>query len=295
MIKYFLNEYFFEEIDTEEKAYWLGFLYADGNVYYKQTKYGNVRLKLSSKDRAHLELFLKSLNSNSIIKDGTSNVKYKNIISNSDFSYISLWNTKLSNDLVNKGCVPNKTFKLVYPKFLTDNLINHFIRGYFDGDGTISITNNKKRIGKQKVACKFIGTYNFLSGVQSILENKGIKSVLFKYNSIFILNISLRDNNLIKFRDFLYKNCSIFLERKKVKFDTIKVYDAIKSYRERVRKRAKYKIIQLDKNMNFINEWNCISDILDKNYFSRSNISKCCNGKLKTANGYIWKYQKINL
>ena len=49
-------------------------------------------------------------------------------------------------------------------------------------------------------------------------------------------------------------------------------------------------ILQFDLNGNFIRKWDCIKDT----GFHSSHISKCCNGKRKTAYGYIWKYEEIN-
>lgn len=52
----------------------------------------------------------------------------------------------------------------------------------------------------------------------------------------------------------------------------------------------KRKILQYDKNMNFIKEWGCTMDIQRALGTNHSNISKCCKGKQKTAGGYIWRY-----
>lgn len=50
------------------------------------------------------------------------------------------------------------------------------------------------------------------------------------------------------------------------------------------------KIIQKDKNKNIIKIWENIDEIVCNNNYHRSNIYKCCQGKLKTAYGYIWNY-----
>ena len=50
------------------------------------------------------------------------------------------------------------------------------------------------------------------------------------------------------------------------------------------------KIIQKDKNKNIIKIWENIDEIVCNNNYHRSNIYKCCQGKLKTAYGYIWDY-----
>ena len=66
--KYDVNENYFSSIEGEERAYWLGFLYADGYVRIKG-KSGQLTLKLSSKDRDHIVLFNKCLESNYPIKE----------------------------------------------------------------------------------------------------------------------------------------------------------------------------------------------------------------------------------
>jgi hypothetical protein len=72
----------------------------------------------------------------------------------SDCSTFSIYNTKIVSDLYKHGCVNNKTFKIKLPK-LREDLIRHFIRGYFDGDGCISLPN-----------IKILGNEDFISSLQ---------------------------------------------------------------------------------------------------------------------------------
>ena len=73
MNKYYYNKDFFNKIDTEEKAYWLGFLYADGCIVTrskcKKVTPMSLELVLSSIDINHLYKFLNSLESNIEIKN----------------------------------------------------------------------------------------------------------------------------------------------------------------------------------------------------------------------------------
>lgn len=127
--KYKYNNSYFENIDTEEKAYILGYLYADGCVYYR--KKGNheeksLSLKCSKNDKEILEFIIKELKSNhKISEDSNGYIGFK------------IYDNKIFDDLVKHGCIPNKTCKLKFPTFLREDLIRHFIRGYFDGDGCI--------------------------------------------------------------------------------------------------------------------------------------------------------------
>jgi intein/homing endonuclease len=135
--KYQVNENYFEKIDNEEKAYWLGFLYADGNVRLINGRSGQLKLKLKQSDKKHIEKFNECLNSNYPINDGMEIVKSNDREYKCHFSVVNIYNTKLVKDLFNIGCMNNKTYKLKFPTFLDNTLIRHFIRGYFDGDGCI--------------------------------------------------------------------------------------------------------------------------------------------------------------
>ena len=125
--KYSIDDTFFEKIDTAEKSYWLGFIYADGCVC-KQKKSKLLQLKLSIKDKKHLELFSEVINSNYPIREFVSknNHFYKNSIvpenrrSISESAYVRISNSKIVDDIIDKGCVYNKTFKLSFPDFLSD-------------------------------------------------------------------------------------------------------------------------------------------------------------------------------
>ncbi len=103
-------------IDNEYKAYWLGFLYADGYVRMKYNRSGELKLKLSSKDKEHILLFNKCISSNYPIKDLVSTILYKGQKSNSNVSTVSIYNTKIVNDLIKIGCVSKKLFLSDYQK-----------------------------------------------------------------------------------------------------------------------------------------------------------------------------------
>ena len=154
--KYTFDENYFENIDTEEKAYWLGFFYADGCVRVRKTN-SESKLKLSIKDISHLEKFKKSINGNN---------KILNI--NDKTAYLSLNTRVFTNHLINNGCTERKTFTIKFPYFLNDDLIRHFIRGYFDGDGSISTSQTKY---KGVIQNKRNAMLNFVSGSDDILRS----------------------------------------------------------------------------------------------------------------------------
>lgn len=86
----------------------------------------------------------------------------------------SVTNKHLWSTLNNLGCVPNKSLILTFPSidiFKNKDLIRHFIRGYFDGDGCFSRTFYKDEVFPK---CSFLGTYEFISMVKTILEKNNI-------------------------------------------------------------------------------------------------------------------------
>ena len=172
-LKYTVNEDFFEIIDTEKKAYWLGFMYADGYINVKR-KHQNkkVGLALNVVDYERLEAFKKDLNYTGNINVYTSANGYKE----STYGRVLISNEKLANDLIDKGCYEKKTNKLTFPSddIVSRELKYHFIRGYLDGDGSVIITfdenNNIKSCG-----IGFTGTYEFLNGLKEFLGKSSLK------------------------------------------------------------------------------------------------------------------------
>ena len=217
--KYNIDETFFDVIDTEEKAYFLGFLYADG---YNNTDRNSVNLSLKEDDKEILEILNNLLQPNKPlqyveIKDTNSSNQYRLVIANKH----------ISQKLVELGCVKAKTHTLTFPteEQVPSCLIRHFVRGYFDGDGSVSGD-------KQKQFC-FVGTMDFLLPLQQIL----IKELNFSKTKLDRRHKD-RDNNIrslrycgvnqcITFRDWLYKDATIYLERKKKIFDSYTSFERV--------------------------------------------------------------------
>ena len=208
---------FFETIDTEEKAYWLGFLYADGYVGSKDFSVG---LNISLKDIEHLRKFNDALNYKKGLNisethqfNSTSN---KN--KNGEIMYMVstvIRNKKLWTDLNNKGCVPNKSLILQFPNekiFKTKKLIYDFIRGYVDGDGTLGVYRHSKSNNKLEESLLIVGTKDFLVGVQKYLGTGFLMHKANCNNNTYRLGYSTKKAH--KAADLLYKNASIYLNRK---------------------------------------------------------------------------------
>src|SRR5690606_11965662 len=127
--KYNVNDDFFDLIDTEEKAYWLGFLSADGCI----TRGNILKVRLAKYDENHLSKFLKSLKSdNKIYRD-------KNSVE------IQISSQKLCDDLTRIGITRNKSLT-IKPINLPTEIYRHYWRGIFDGDGSICKTDKVWKI-----------------------------------------------------------------------------------------------------------------------------------------------------
>lgn len=208
--KYSYNEDIFENIDNEYKAYWLGFLYADGYVRQRKSS-SELRLKLSTKDIDHLLEFRRFIS--------IDNIPIKSYIKdNTKTSFISISSNKIVQDLINVGCVNKKSFIIKFPNIRQD-LIHHFIRGYFDGDGWISNSVNNFRFGIVSGSKSMIIDINkYLCNSILINENN-----IYTVKNCFIINYS-SVTDLIKIEKFLYKDALIYLKRKKDKFISINNY-----------------------------------------------------------------------
>jgi len=208
------DEKYFENIDSEDKAYFLGLIYSDGCLIndYKNFRYRLV-LKLHKKDKHILEDFIKCIcGEMSVWNHGQR-----------DMCEVGFSGKKIINDLESIGLIQNKTFNLKYPK-IEEGLERHFIRGYFDGDGCIRI-NKDKRDNSQRGDLRFVGaSTNFLSTINKrmrhlfgVNENKlyGPKNKDYK----FIGWASMADIEKI-YKGF-YKDSTLFLHRKKIIFDSV--------------------------------------------------------------------------
>lgn len=197
------NTRYFSDIDSIDKAYFLGLLYADGNIYLKRNR---IQISLLLSDWYIVEKFCSFIE-----YEGNTYMdreKYPKLIIDSK---------KMCQDLISKGCLPNKSFTLMFPSAdqVPSHLISHFIRGFFDGDGGVC-----KR-GKTGMYISFTSNESFLSQISKFLkENLNIEFGRFypryKNKSFSCGSISLyRGAEILRLFEFLYENSSgLFLKRK---------------------------------------------------------------------------------
>ena len=167
------DEFYFSNIDSKEKAYWLGFLYADGCVHSNSNE-----ISITLKDRDHLEKFRKAIKSNNKIGESID----KRFSSMPKIYHFSIKDKQLKSDLIKWGCVPNKSLTLTKIPNIPRDFVSHFIRGYFDGDGSLHWLN-----GTKNFRISFVGTGPFLKDIQkelglslSLGQQEGNKSKYFQ-------------------------------------------------------------------------------------------------------------------
>lgn len=200
--KYEIDHKYFNKIDTEDKAYFLGFITADGFVN------GNsLCIEINSKDREIIELFRQKAKSNHPIYERTRSHKSGN---KSNMVSISISSKEITASLAAVGISRNKTFTIDW-EIITANmppdLIRHFIRGYFDGDGWFV----RKRFTYGFVC----GSEKFMRGLANYLSLLGCLANNYRKIDSNIFQISV--NGRLKFLNFhklIYNNCSCFLGRK---------------------------------------------------------------------------------
>ena len=207
--KYRLNEEFFDVIDTEQKAYVLGFLYADGcNMKYR------INIALHKRDIDILEKI-----SDLLFQRGCSpGIKTYG----TDYAIIGFNSVNYSEKLTKLGCVKCKSLILQWPKWLIDeNLVRHFIRGYFDGDGSVWATTYKNAKSKT-FGIDICGTFEFLSGIRTVLKqtlNMECSVLKEKRLETNTWKLKFAGNGKTKlFLDWLYKESHIYMNRKHSKY-----------------------------------------------------------------------------
>lgn len=221
--KYSFDVNFFKKIVNENQAYWLGFLYADGCI----TQY-SVNLLIHQNDKDHLLKFKNDINFTGPIEYRNDKIDYgeKYGIKISHTAKIRIASKTLRDDLINLGCVPRKTFVLKFPseEMLPKDLICHFIRGYFDGDGTVYIRKYQRKDKRIRGYAQIIGTLDIMSKIKSIcIERLGLKEneipIYSHPTSKGIFRIQFCSfKSMKRFRTFLYSPSNIFLSRKKELF-----------------------------------------------------------------------------
>lgn len=200
----------FSSVKTEEDAYWLGFIYADGYVSDKN----DFEVSLKKSDYKHLEKLRSYLELSTPVSVDSFRCRltYRNKI--------------LVDNLKDLGVLPRKSLLLKFPyDKIPFNLMRHFIRGYFDGDGHVGIYSKQRKTKISKIVnISLLGTLHFLDGVREHIPinfGKYIKN----NNSDSTLVLSTAHKKARTFILWLCTDSTIYLDRKYKKFKEIAVLE----------------------------------------------------------------------
>lgn len=157
--KYDVDEEYFSEVKSERPAYWAGFLLADGNVDKRRR---TIQVKLKRGDIDHIRRFKRDIGAENPIyhDEKDSGKRLPSIRSNS---------TKLVDQLERFGVVPRKSYGHPLPDVPSD-LLRHFVRGYFDGDGHVGASNGHVTAQRPQYTLSVTGQPNFIRWVQERVE-----------------------------------------------------------------------------------------------------------------------------
>ncbi|MBI2338497.1 hypothetical protein HYU95_04930 [Candidatus Daviesbacteria bacterium] len=204
----------FFDIWSKDMAYVLGYFAADGSMY--KNKRRSCYIAFTSTDEELINLIKKIMSVSNAIEN------YKNPYKTWKRRYVlQIGSRKLFLKLIELGFTPRKSLTLKFPKELPNELLRHFVRGYFDGDGCASFVHYKRKDRKNlqkflniRIRCgckKFIQTLR-----DKITAAIGIeKGRLYFHSDAYELVYSAR--NVVKLYRFMYPTINMpCLERKRM-------------------------------------------------------------------------------
>jgi|ERR1051325_11151408 DNA-binding CsgD family transcriptional regulator len=203
-----VTDNYFESINTEEKAYWLGWMYSDG------THNGSrIKIALQAQDKPLLYRFKQALSCTKELASFKTNF-------NTFSCELTITSRKMCEDLTRLGCVPRKSLILKFPTEdqVPKHLLKYFIRGYFEGDGTVS------KSSPDNPYFQLLGTEEFLSEAQKYLVDEcglGFPKIHKKYKDGKFSVGCLRYGGwkqFIRIMAWLYSDDKYVLERKYNKY-----------------------------------------------------------------------------
>lgn len=212
LFKHYVNVNYFKNIDSEDKAYFLGLLLADGCI----SNYA-IKLRLQENDKYIIDTFKKCIESNhSLYYISPKKVILNNkVIKSSGQWNFSINRVEIIEDLIKLGIFKNKTYKEYSIPKIEESLIRHFLRGYFDGDGCVSLLKDN-RLRSQFIGCKTI-----IKEIEEIFKKLNIiytKEIKQYSIIIYVLKINRTLDNQKLYR-YLYHDSNFYLYRKKDIFE----------------------------------------------------------------------------
>ncbi len=209
-----MNERFFQEINNEKNAYFLGLLISDGNVFNDNTgRQASISITLDLNDGYLLQAFKEAVSSNtSIGHDGRG------------CGQIAIRSNLMAKDLAQYGVVPRKSYNTYLPK-INKLMMPHLIRGILDGDGSVLAKQNGTRFLH---SISFCGTHQLMSDISEYCYNNlslQQKPSVYDYKDRQLSEMKIQNyNDIKKFGDWIYNNATIYMKRKKERYDEIIKY-----------------------------------------------------------------------
>lgn len=224
--KYSFDESFLDIIDTQDKAYFLGWMYSDGyNTRHKNT----CGIHIQHGDIYILEYFKSIFNYDGKIKielRSKKNNKHK------DMCKLEFFGQKMCDRLAELGCVQAKSLILKFPteNQIPEHLIPHFIRGYFDGDGNIQPRFTKN--GTMSIRVRIVSNIDFCESLSKYLSEKlNINSTLYIPHEGTSTRMLTINNGSELFMEWIYKDSNLLLKRK---YDTFIEYKINKEQNNKI-------------------------------------------------------------
>lgn len=207
------NSHYFDQIDTPNKAYTLGMIFADGNNYCVPGK-NALTIVLQEEDKDVLERIRQEIEYDAPLHFG--NMKKKKAVYHNTYRLV-ICDEYMCNQLLKLGVVNNKSLKIKFPNYISEDLLPHFIRGYFDGDGSVYYDDKRFKAGTS-----LCGTYDFVSHVSDILHKMGIKNHIYHpkqcgNSDTYVMNTT-GNKSSYAFLTWMYKDADIKMERKYNKY-----------------------------------------------------------------------------
>lgn len=192
--KFIANFNFFENIDSEIKAYWLGYMFSDGYI----SSSNGYRVGITSKDIEHLSLFIEDLSATYPVKIYESETSY----GTTRYGRVLIASQKMYDDLTSHGCVEHKSKKLRPPN-LEKKFERYFIRGMYDGDGSIKKSKN----AKSGYSLSIVGTKEIIEWIKHRISGSVWHD---QKKDIWYLDTSIT----LEILDYLYDKNARSLQRK---------------------------------------------------------------------------------
>ena len=207
------DDNFFKVIDSEEKAYWLGFIFADGSVQYG--KKSALEISLKGGDIKHLQKFKKAISFKGDIK--TRDVFLESTGKTYPACRMFLYGTAFVESLISLGCIPSKSLTVEFPQ-ISKPLWRHFIRGYVDGNGSIYTIASPYAIGRIPTL-EIIGSFPILNAIQAyFIEELGTSKVKIYDQKVVVGAYRKSRGQALRILMHLYSDATCFLDRKYEKY-----------------------------------------------------------------------------